>query len=447
MADQRISQLPTASGVELTDNTELVFNTPLGVTKRATWGQLKTFALSGNKVNQIVVNQANASITLGGVIDSTKEYFIDGIINMTGIQIDVPVGGVHIHGYDFDISQLVCADNNYSMFTDAAGTGDVLIQGVAIEVTGTNSEVFSLTDVDGTHAIEFTGVNFIDCTSLGTLTDYRQGLEFNTGRFGGRPSLTFVGAWAGGYRVSSSIVRGIDDLMPNALFAQGVGFVMQSRFLTDLNVDLGTTAPFIDFVSANFPNPSTLQFHSCEVSRKGLFDPNDTTIIATISAGDLASDWRDNNGIENTFVGGEAIRTVEIATPVAVAGTFYELLGTMVASDLQHFDSPANGRLRHLGITPRSYNVFGEFILDCTATNEIDLRLAIWRSAGAVFEYAKVIRRVVNNLQGGRDVAFFTYVDNIDLNQNDYVQWEVANVGATNNITDELDSYYIIEKR
>ena len=44
----------------------------------------------------------------------------------------------------------------------------------------------------------------------------------------------------------------------------------------------------------------------------------------------------------------------------------------------------------------------------------------------------------------------YTYsdvIDYIELDTNDYVKFQVANVAATNNITAELDSDFIIEER
>ena len=41
MAEERISQLDPASALELTDDTVIIINTPLGTTKRTTFGDLK----------------------------------------------------------------------------------------------------------------------------------------------------------------------------------------------------------------------------------------------------------------------------------------------------------------------------------------------------------------------------------------------------------------------
>ena len=81
---------------------------------------LQTSAASLDKI--VICNQDNKDITLGGVIDSTKEYFIDGIIDMGTTQITVPTTGLTLRGYSFDISGLMSSENNYTMFISETST-------------------------------------------------------------------------------------------------------------------------------------------------------------------------------------------------------------------------------------------------------------------------------------------------------------------------------------
>ena len=136
--------------------------------------------------SRVIVNQSNVATTLGGVIDSTKNYFIDGIIDLGTTQITVPTTGITISGYSFDLSALTSSEDNYTMFISesiAIGSGNVLGSDYYVSVTGANSKVYELYDATGFNAFEFTRINYIDCTSLGDIYDYRQGLESGTGRF------------------------------------------------------------------------------------------------------------------------------------------------------------------------------------------------------------------------------------------------------------------------
>ena len=163
-----------------------------------------------------------------------------------------------------------------------------------------------------------------DCESLGIITNYRQGLEVGTGRFGGKPQLTLAGAWVGGYFIDTSIVRSLVD-GAYSLFSAGAGFLMSSRFRSNMNADLNATVSFVDFAPGNFPNSSTLQLDGCLLSRNGAFNSLDATIIPNIVNSDLASSWTANVGIRNTFIGGKQTASAESATVIAVTSTFYAL--------------------------------------------------------------------------------------------------------------------------
>jgi hypothetical protein len=384
-----------------------------------------------------------------GTVDSTKVYLLDGIIDFTGtgLNIEVPAGGINIIGSTFNVSGIICTDTGYTLFTSpVGGSGDVLRERFFIEISGAGSQVYNLTDSTGFHAIEEDRVNYNNCTSLGTITDYRQGLETGTGRFGGTPELTLAGPWLGGYFIDTSIARSLSN-SAFTLYKAGAGFTMASRFRSNQNIDLPALASFLDFSPANFINPSTLQLEQCIVTRNGVSDAGDSNLTPNISSSDLKSSWSGNNGLNNTFPGGELNITAEVVTTIVSAGAFVDLAGTFTASDLQHFDEPLNGQLRHLGSSPVDFKVGGQLVLESSSNDEVDVKIVIFRDATTSFEDGKTLRRVINNLQGGRDVAYFVLDDNVTLNQNDYIKIQVANVGATNNITAEIDSYINVGAR
>ncbi len=312
---------------------------------------------------EIRVTQQNKGTTLGGTIDSTKVYLLDGIIDMGTTQITVPASGISIKGETFDVSGLMSSEDNYTMFIsatvggDGGGSGNILGVDYYVSVTGAGSKVYEVYDDTGFNAFEFVRINYINCSNLGDLYNYRQGLESGTGRFGGSPSLTLHGLWRGGYRITTSIVRSLAGTMTAPLFKEGTLFQMNSRFLTDINCDLPTLAPFCDFQKGNFPNPSTVQLKGAIFTRDGAFNPNDTNIFSNLEASDLPCDWDNNIGIKNTFIGGALNNTAEVTTTIVTQGTAVDLNGTFNTRDLQHFDSPANGRLRHIGTNPTDFLV------------------------------------------------------------------------------------------
>ena len=402
-----------------------------------------------NLASTIVVNQGNLATTLGGTIDSTKVYVIDGAIDFTGtgLSIEVPATGISYTGTTFDISKIICSDVNYTLFTSpGGGSGNVLGIDCALEVTGSGSQVYSLTDATGFNAFEFTRINYNNCTSLGTITGYRQGFESGTGRFGGSPELTLAGTWLGGYFIDSSIVRSLTD-GAYSLYKAGAGFSMASRFRSNQNIDLPASASFFDFAPANFPNPSTVQLDGCIVSRNGVFNASDSNITPNAQASDLPSAWTGNVGIQNTFIGGKQKATVELATAIAVASTFYTLNATWTPSGLSHFDVPSTGRLRHIGVSPIEFKVQADFTIRGVTGNEIAVRIKKWDDSASSFIDFQPTTRQINALVGGRDVAFFTILSNIILDTNDYLLFQVANNSGTGDVTLEVESNFIVEER
>ena len=401
---------------------------------------------------QIIVTQSNHATTLGGIIDSTKEYFLDGVIDMGSNQITVPVGGINIKGYDFNISGLTSSEDNYTMFVSESieiGSGDFLGQDYFIEVSGANSKVYEIYDSTGFNAFEFQRINYINCTSLGDIYDYRQGLENGTGRFGGSPSLTLHGVWLGGYRITTSIVRGLAGTMTEPLFKEGLLFQMNSRFLTDINVDLPTLAPLLDFQPLNFPNPGTLQLQGCEVTRDGNYNAGDSNLTPNVDKKDLCSYWKGNNGLPNTFVGGTITVTSEELTVVGAGSTWYTLEGIFTGSGLEHFTASADGKLIHDGNSPREFEVTADLTLDSNPNNEIAVRWQKWDNSLSMFTPLTYTERVrpVNSLVGGRDVAFFTLIFGGILDQGDYLQLQAKNNSGNSNITMENSSFFRVQER
>jgi hypothetical protein len=382
------------------------------------------------------------------VLDSTVQYFIDGTVDMGTRSLEIPAGGIHIAGFDLGLSVLISTEDNYTMFTSpVGGSGDILGKDLTMTTSGANSQVYDVVDSNGFHAIEFARINYDDCTSLGTIDNYRQGLEIGSGRFGGTPTLTLKGAWVGGYRITTSIVRSLAAGMTAPLFSAGVGFVMQSRFLTDINVDLPASASFADFAEANFPNPSTLQVQGAIFTRAGVSDASDSNYFPNITEASVSSTWKDNQGLTNTFAGGRATVTTEIATTVTSMGENYALAGTFTATGLRHFDSPSNGQIRHIGNSRREFNVIADLTLDGQPNAELTVRVKRYKASTGLTNDVYSQTRQVNNFVGGRDVAFFTIIANATMDTNDYLFVTVSNDTSTNDVTAELESFFIVQER
>ena len=402
---------------------------------------------SGIPVNSIVV--VSEPEHLSGALDSTKVYIIDGVVDFTGsgISVEVPETGIQFLGYGFNTSKIKCTDDNFTLFTSpVGGSGDILVDQLAIEVSGLNSKVFDIVDSNGLHAIEMNTVNYDNCTSLGIVDSYRQGLETGTGRFGGTPTLELAGAWLGGFRITTSIVRSLDAGMTTPLFKAGTGFVIQSRFLTDLNADLPTNSFLADFTESNFPNPSTLQINGAILSSNGVVSI-DNNFLPNISSSSLSAYFRNNIGLENTYIGAKSSVSGELLTTINTQNVYETLLATWTVSELSHFDSPSSGVLRHLGDTPINFQLVADFTISGFANEVVEIDLVkhdFSTSTDIDIEHQK---RQINNLVGNKDVGFFSFVVNFTLQQGDYIYFNVANESSDRDVTLLEDSYMFISER
>jgi len=385
-----------------------------------------------------------------GTIDSTVLYVIDGNIDMGTTELEVPSGGIQISGHTAAVSSLFSSANNYTLFTSpVGGSGAVNIFRLGINISGTSSKVYDLVGDTGNELINLNTIAYRFCTSLGTINGFGQGVEQSTIRIGGTPDLTLAGTWVAGYTLLDSVSTLIDNAMSVALFRQGVSFSMAGRFRSDATFDLGTLAAFMDFTPADFPNPSTLQLQSCFITRNGVADGSDATILPNILPSDLPSDWHDNVGIGNTFEGGIIVVSTQTTTVIGSIGVFVDINATAwTPSDLQHFDNPANGELRHIGDDPREYNIIGDFTIQGTAEDELVIRMAITDSSGGPStSFVNLQTRVVNNFVGGTDRAFFTFFGTVTLDKNDFVFLQIANNTSTDNVIAEDGSQLRVSAR
>ena len=128
------------------------------------------------------------------------------------------------------------------------------------------------------------------------------------------------------------------------------------------------------------------------------------------------------------------------------------LTSTIVATawataELQHFDSPAGGQLRHLGNTPREFDLMYDLHLKGTASKSITIRVKKYDASAVGFVTIFDQQRVINNLVGAIDKAFFNISTVVTLDANDYVYLEVINNTDNSNVTLENSSFFRIEER
>jgi len=399
---------------------------------------------SGGLRERVIVQDVS---DFGAVIDSSKEYFLDGIIDMGTTSLEIPVGGIYLSGYNFDLSGLTSSEDNYTMFTSpVGGSGNIIMKTLFLSASGSGSQVFDVTSNTGFEAIEIQAVNFNSCSKIGEITDYRQWFETGSGRFGGSPSLVCNGTMNGIF-FRDTILRISDPSWAGYLFEEGLSLTFSGRFTSNANVDFGPLSGFSDFRDSNFSNPSAFQLDGCLISRGGIYDPMDANLFPNISPSDLSAFWKNNIGVENTYVGGTKTLTTSAVTTINTAGTFEEVAGTFTLSDGQHFDSPVNGQLRHVGDSPREFQIIVYAIIEGGANDEIALKVVKFDDSSSTDSDVVTQTRSIINVVGGTDVAIYQINSFVSLDRNDYVRLQVANNTDTTDVEMLTDSYFIIKER
>jgi hypothetical protein len=281
--------------------------------------------------NRVIVKTA---ADLAGTLDSTKLYMVDGTIDMGSQSIEVPAGGLSIAGLNGarDPFGLTSSANNYTMFTSPSGgySGELVMESMTITTSGTGSKVFDLDNDGNSNAIDITGLNFVNCTSLGELTAYRQLLLNNIGFISISDGLTFSGAWTG-LAVTTSIAI---NFPAATLFKEGTSFTI-NNIRSDINfLSVNSSAVLFDFDEANITSKGGLSLNNVRTTA--------TNALPNITGASSYARFRNCSGIENTYVGGQWSISSAAATVISTISVPVKIAGTTSYSDLQWFTQSTN---------------------------------------------------------------------------------------------------------
>ncbi len=209
-------------------------------------------------------------------LDPTKTYVINGTITLlTGEYIEVPAGGLTLSGYGYDTSGFIKNVSGQEIFKSASGGSGNLTLKDCFFNSGTG-KVFNLTDIDGSHALEFNDVNFNNCTSLGTLTGYRQFTGTTCGIYGCSNGFILKGNWSG-FKFTNSNVTSF--LSGGTLIKRDTDTLFSNRLYLDLNFSCNTGAILSDFGPSNFASDELFQINNTLASYGGSKDAATNTPV------------------------------------------------------------------------------------------------------------------------------------------------------------------------
>ena len=382
----------------------------------------------------------NDSSQLSGALDSNKVYILDGDIDMGATSIIVPSGGLNVSGLGFGISSLVSTKDNHTMFvTDGVSySGDLFITSIDIRSTGVGSKVFDLDNQGNLSAIEWNTVNFLSCTSLGEVKNYRQGLNRNISWISCKDGLTMTGAWSGGWAALDSIVVGAP--LTGVLFRAGAGLLIGGSFRTNMNIlQLGTAGGiFCDFSPANI----TLDGGFSVANLRANPDANNFPNMPSTS---VKARYRDCAGVRNTYVGASGTITTSVETVISTSGVYYSMEGSLSVDEPTWLILFEDAGIEFNSNITTAFELSGSFSFSGPNNQVLSLQLYKYTAATTTWAAASPPFQVtLNAADRAENVSFGTFVD---MTKGDRLEFRIANISATGSITALLGGQVRLSER
>ena len=385
----------------------------------------ETIVSTGGSLPSAIINVTSAA-QLAGVLDSAKVYFIDGVVDLGGLSIIVPPTGLTLKGHGFGISSLQSSDAGHTCFTtDGTFSGSLCITAIDIACVGAGSQVFNLDNAGNSNAVEWNGVNFSQCTSLGELSNYRQGLAHNIGWVGCGDGLTMSGVWSGFAAVDSIVVAGLTG----TLFKAGAGLVVGESFRSNINI-LGIGAGvFCDFAPANI----TLDGGFSLTGVRALVG---STTVPNMPATSTRADIRNCKGIGNTYPGATYIPASNTGIPLPLVDTLYQITGTGSLVGAYWFSGANFNGIQSDSASPIEVECIGALSFVGSSNRLIGLQLRRYNALTS--DYTNIgpeYLATLNEGTGGTRAEGVAFTGVTTMRQNDRVEVWVVNRTDSSTIT------------
>lgn len=371
------------------------------------------------------------AIDLSGDLDSTKLYFIDGQIDMGTTSIVVPEGGLNMRGHGFGISGLFSTANNFDLFITNGTTysGDLFLTEMDIRISGTSSRCFVLDNQENFNACEWNTVNFIACTDLGEITDYRQGLNRNVAWISCKKGITMSGTWSGGWAALDSIVVGAP--MTDALFKAGTGLIINGSFRSNLNIlGIGTAGGFFcDFAPSNINLDAGFLLDGV----RGNPTVNNLPNMPSSSTKALI---RNCVGLDNTYPGASIEPNANSLVTVSAANTLYQITNAVTLSE-EYWCSVANTNGIQLDSTQTVEVIAsGTMSFSGSSNREMVVQLRKWDdSASSYVNIGPEYSTTLNGGSAGTRAENISFSATTSMDQNDRIEVWIKNITDTTDIT------------
>ena len=380
--------------------------------------------------SEAIVHVTSAS-QLSGTLLSNKVYFLEGAIDLGSVSIVVPTGGVTLAGHGFGISGLVSTEDNHTMFINdgANAAGDVYLTSMDVTSSGVGSKVFDLDNQGNSNAVEWNTVNFLSCTSLGELKNYRQGLGRNIAWISCTDGLTMTGTWSGGWAIIDSIYVGAP--FAGTIFKAGTALTLGGSFRSNVNI-LGMGASggvFCDFAPANILLDAG--FHL-----DGVRAINNSGAVPNMPSSSTKALIKNCVGIDNTYQGGAHTPLASSAITVTTVDTLYQITGG-VTLEHAHWFSTANTNGLRLD-SAHATQVIASGTLSFSGSNGKVMGVQLRQYDDSAASYVNVgpeYQATLNGGGGGLKAEGVTFSAVLEMNENDRVEVWVVNRSDATDIT------------
>ena len=373
-------------------------------------------AISAADITNFIQDKSDFPIAVGGVITleaNTTYYIFDGTIDLTGDRIICDANTVIIGSSSENCilkstglsAETALITSNYSLpmrfLTITHG------KALNLDATGNSNQ-----------ALDWSGVNFTDCATIGTIKSYNNFL-LTDGAFLNSQGLTFDGSIAT-VAFSNCLfdisAAGTGIILPDTLTITRRFRVIYSSFNaasgeTALNVSDSATIPNEGYIldTINFAGGGTYIVGVQHSSNKALF----VNCKPIDNSGSIAQYYLSSNGT---------------ATTIAGTDTFVKVAGTTSSGPLVEKFTLSNNRATYVGGLVGFYKVTAFLTFASGNNNVIRARVA----KNATTNSSSEGKSTANAAGRSENIPIS---DVVTLSNGDFIEIFVANESAANNIT------------
>lgn len=267
-------------------------------------------------------------------------------------------------------------------------------------------------------ALDWTGVNFVDCGTVGTIDNYANTI-ISDSAFLNSGSLTFGGTHDT-IAINNSLISVAEGktgiIVPASATVSRRFRIIYSALVapltsTALNVHVSAFANPESYIldTANFAGAGTRLVGLTADDNEALF----TNCVGIQNSADVAQYWMVGNAVPTVITG---------------IGVFVKIAGVTTPGLLSKFDATVSNQAKYLGVLNSAFKTTGVVSLTGTANDEIALRVAV----DGVTDPASEVRVTIN--AGGRVESALTQALDLLMTDGTVEIW-AANLDAIRNIT------------